>query len=190
MPMLNLMPMKTKVPQLLGLLLCVAATSHAASLEVDAGRSRIQAEAKATGHAFTCTLEKFTAKVAGDDGSLAPAAFDLNWNFQDLKTADEDRDAEMIKWLGSGKPQGSFKFVKSWTDKDGGTNAQGTLTINKVSKTIYFPYTAKKDGDVVTIDGKVTLDYQNFNLPLVRAMMVMTVNPKLVVTFHVVGKVK
>ena len=182
--------MKSPLPQILGLLLCLAGTSHAATLAVDADRSRIQVDAKATGHGFTGTLEKYSAKVAGDASTLAPLAFDLTWSFQDLKTADADRDAEMIKWLGEKSPQGSFKFVKSWTDKQGVNNAQGTLTIHGVSKTIAFPYTAKMDGDTVTISGKVSLDYQNFNLPLVRAMLVMTVDPQLVVSFSIVGKVK
>lgn len=171
-------------------MLCLAGTSHSATLAIDPGRSRIQVDAKATGHGFTGTLEKYSAKVAGDASTLAPLAFDLNWSFQDLKTAEADRDAAMIKWLGDHQPQGSFKFVKSWTDKQGATNAQGILTIHGVSKTIAFPYTAQRDGDNVTISGKVSLDYRNFNLPLVRAMLVMTVDPQLVVNFLIVGKIK
>jgi hypothetical protein len=42
----------------------------------------------------------------------------------------------------------------------------------------------------VTIDGTVSMDYENFKLPLIRSMAVMTVDPKLKVRFHVVGKVK
>lgn len=182
--------MKSPLPQLLGLMLCLVGTSHATTLVVDPGRSRIQVDAKATGHSFTGTLEKYTAKVAGDATTLAPLAFDLSWSFQDLKTAEADRDAAMLKWLGDQAPQGSFKFVKGWTDPQGTTNAQGILTIHGVSKTITFPYTAQRNGDTVTISGKVALDYQNFNLPLVRAMLVMTVDPQLVVRFQVVGKVK
>lgn len=172
------------------LAICVASATHAATLEIDPGRSRIQVDAKATGHAFTGTLQKFTATVAGDSASLAPSAFSLKWNFTDLDTADDDRDKEMIKWLGGGTPKGSFQFVKSWTDAKGVANAQGTLTINGVSKTISFPYTAKKDGDWVTISGKASMDYKNFSLPIIRSMAVMTVDPKLTVRFHVVGKVK
>jgi polyisoprenoid-binding protein YceI len=182
--------MKTKLPVLLGLLLWVPVIANGATLEVDSGNSRIEVNAKATGHGFTGVLQKYTLKVTGDGSTLAPAALDLRWDFADLKTADEGRDVEMIKWLGGGKPQGSFKFIKTWTDPQGVTYAQGSLTIHGVSKTVAFPYTAKKTGDRLTLDGKVSLDYQNFNLPVVRAMLVMTVDPKLVVGFHIVGKVK
>jgi polyisoprenoid-binding protein YceI len=164
--------------------------AHAATLEVDKGRSRIQVDAKATGHAFTGTLEDYSASIAGDPASLTPQSFKLEWKFNDLDTDDAKRDKQMIEWLGGGQPKGSFKFTKSWTGKDGAPQGAGTLTINGVSKNVTFPYTAKKDGDWVTVDGKVSMDYQNFKLPVIRAMAVMTVDPKLVVRFHVVGKVK
>jgi polyisoprenoid-binding protein YceI len=164
--------------------------AHAATLDVDKDRSRIQVDAKATGHNFTCTLKDYTASVSGDPASLKPIGFDLQWKFSDLDSADAKRDKEMLKWLGGGDPKGSFKFTKSWTGKDGGLHGMGTLTINGVSKSVSFPYSVKKDGEWVTLDGKVLMDYQDFKLPIIRAMAVMTVDPKLNVRFHVVGKVK
>ena len=183
--------MKTTTPiaHLLGTLLGTTLALSAATLEVDKTRSKIQVDAKATGHAFTGTLKAYTAKATGDSAKLKPDSLELSWNFSDLKTDDDGRDAEMIKWLGGGAPKGSFKFVKFWTDKTG-DKAEGTLTIHGVSKTVYFPFTVKKDGEWVTASGKVEMDYKDFGLPLVRAMVVMTVDPKLVVNFQLVGKVK
>lgn len=171
-------------------LLIATGFAHAATLEVDKERSRIQVNAKATGHAFTGNLKDFKATVSGDEKTLKPSGFDLSWNFTSLDTADAKRDAEMIKWLGGGTPKGSFKFTKSWTDKAGKDQGMGNLLIHGISKAISFPYTVKKDGDWVTIDGTASMDYQNFSLPIIRAMAVMTVDPKLEVTFHIVGKVK
>ena len=81
-------------------------------------------------------------------------------------------------------------MTKGWKEASGKTAAMGNLTVNKISKSIAFPYTVKREGEWVTIDGTVTMDYQNFKLPIIRSMAVMTVDPKLVVRFHVVGKVK
>lgn len=187
---LETMFMKKRTIATLCGMLCAATFGHSATLELDKDRSRIQVDAKATGHNFTGTLSDYKASASGDAASTKPSAFTLSWNFTDLKTDDVKRDAEMVKWLGGGTPKGSFKFVKSWTDKAGNEQGMGNLTINGVSKTISFPYTAKKDGEWVTIDGKVSMDYQNFSLPIIRAMAVMTVEPQLVVRFHVVGKVK
>ncbi len=162
--------------------------AHASTLDVDAGKSRIQVDAKATGHAFTGDLKTYSITAAGDGKTLVPSALTLSWNFDGLKTGDEKRDKEMIKWLGGGKPTGNFKLVKTSKETTTGGNAEGLLTINGVSNKIVFPYSVKKEGEWLTLDGTATLDYQNFKLPVIRAMMVMTVDPVLTIRFHVVGK--
>ncbi len=182
--------MKTILVPAAAVFLCSGSPVRSATIEVDAARSRIQVDAKATGHAFTGTLGKYTANVTGDAATARPVGFDLSWDFNDLDTGDGDRDKEMVKWLGGGKPKGSFSFTKSWEETAAGGKAQGNLTVNGVAVMVSFPYTVVRDGEWVTIEGKVPLDYQNFKLPLVRSMMVMTVDPKLVVRFHIVGKIK
>jgi hypothetical protein len=162
----------------------------AATLEVDQEKSRIQVDAKATGHSFTGKLDKFTATAEGNPSTVQPKAFDLEWSFKDLKTDDDKRDKEMLAWLGGGNPKGKFKFEKSWVDDKGIQHAMGTLTIKGVKKTISFPFSTKKEGDWVTIDGKAGMDYKDFGLPIIRAMAVMTVDPKLTVRFHIVGQIK
>lgn len=181
-----------KTIQALPLLFLVLAPfgATAATLEVDQERSRIQVDAKATGHNFTGTLDDYTATVKGDAGSIEPQAFNLTWSFKDLKTEDEKRDKEMLAWLGGGNPKGSFRFTKTWTDSKGAKFVMGTLTIKGVSKTVSLPFTAVKEGDWVTIDGKVAMNYEDFKLPIVRAMALMTVDPHLSVRFHIVGKIK
>jgi polyisoprenoid-binding protein YceI len=182
--------MKAKTFLIAGLMAVSAAFACAEKLEVDKGKSRIQVDAKATGHEFSGTLTDYSVSVSGDAVTNEPAAFSLQWDFNDLKTGDEKRDKEMIKWLGGGKPAGSFTFTKAWKDEKGNAKAEGTLTIHGVSKSISFPYTVKRDGDWITIDGKASMDYQNFSLPVIRAMAVMTVDPKLAVRFHLVGQLK
>lgn len=161
--------------------------ASAESLKVDKFKSRIQVDGKSTGHEFTGTLEDYTVKVSGNIQKLEPTVFELSWKFSDLKTEDEKRDKNMVEWLGGGTPKGSFKFLKTW-EKGGKKYAQGEITIHGVSKVINFPYTAKKDGNWVTIDGTAKLDYEDFKLPIIRALAVMTVDPKLSIRFHVVGE--
>ncbi|GAA5484256.1 protein YceI [Haloferula sargassicola] len=175
----------------IGLALCglmLGAGANAATMKVDKGRSRIQVDAKATGHSFTGTLKDYTANVQGDASSLKPQAFELKWTFDNLKTGEKDRDEKMLEWLGGAKPAGSFTFTKTW-DKGGQHYAMGNLTIHGVSKAISFPYTVQKDGDWVTIDGTATMDYTNFGLPIIRSMALMTVKPGLSIRFHLVGKI-
>jgi polyisoprenoid-binding protein YceI len=163
-----------------------AGAAGAAELKVDKAQSRIEVDARATGHSFSGKLDDFDAKITGDEATLKPSAVKLSWKFADLKTGDTDRDAAMLKWLGSTGTTGGFKFTKMWTDK-GKNFAQGELTIHGVSKTIAFPYTATTTGKVVVIDGAAAMNYEDFGLPIVRAMAIMTVKPELVVRFHLVG---
>ena len=180
--------MKALIPA--AIIACMGCLANAATLQVDKERSRIQVDVKATGHNFTGNLEKYTLTASGDPAALKPAGLELSWDFNNFKTGDDKRDKEMIKWLGGGSPKGSFKFGKSWGESAAGGKAEGTLTIQGVSKTVSFPYTLKKEGDWLTIDGKVTFDHQDLKLPIIRSMAVLTVDPKLVVRFHVVGQVK
>lgn len=163
---------------------------HGAELQIDKERSRIQVDVKATGHGFTGNLKDYTAKVTGDATTSDPSSVSINWDFNDLKTGDEKRDKEMIKWLGGGAPIGTFTFGKSWTDAAGQSHAEGDLTIHGVSKTISFPYSVKRDGGWVTIDGTAKIDYLNFKLPIIRTMAVMTVDSNLTVRFHLTGQMK
>ena len=141
----------------------------------------------------TAALDTWIGQVAGlDDLRLRAdlAGKPCPQCGETVKTGDEKRDVEMIKWLGGGKPKGEFKFEKSWDETPEGGSAQGAVTINGVSKTYGFRYTVKQEGGWVTIDGSVPMDYQNFKLPLIRSMAVMTVDPKLSIRFHLVGKLK
>ena len=183
-------PMKTILIHAVGVILLFQGNARAETLGIDPDRSRIQVDAKATGHAFTGDLTKYKLSVEGDADSAKPTKLDLSWDFNDLKTGDEKRDVEMIKWLGGGKPKGTFSFEKSWDETPEGGSAQGALTINGVSKTYGFHYTVKKEGEWITIEGSVPVDYQNFKLPLIRSMAIMTVDPKLKIRFHLVGKLK
>lgn len=175
--------------RVVGVMLGTMVAASAATFEVDKGKSKIEVAAKATGHAFSGTLKDYKITAAGDLATLKPTALNLAWSFKDLDTADDGRDTEMIKWLGGGDPKGSYKFIKVWS-KGGVDYAEGALTIHGVSKTIHIPITVKKEGDAVTTSGKITINYNDFGLPLIRAMLVMTVEPELTVSFTLVGKLK
>lgn len=180
-----LMNPRSLIPMIL-----LTAVSHltAATLTVDQTRSAITVDAKATAHSFRGKLTKFNATVSGDPVSMKPSVVALDWDFSDLKTGEAKRDSEMLKWLGQTK--GSFRMTKSWVDADGKSWVQGNLKIHGVSQSISFPMKATRKGDQMTVDGAVWIDYQNFSLPIIRNMAVMTVDPKLKISFHLEGDIK
>ena len=170
--------------------LSTAVSPLAADLKVDAKRSWTKVEVSATGHSFTGTLKKFTTRVSGDPASLKPNAASLEWDFADLDTNEPKRDAQMLQWLEHGKsPKGSFQMSKSWVDRENRTWVQGTLKIHSISKQVAFPIETSRSGDRVKIDGQVWIDYRNFDLPVIRKAII-SVDPKLHVSFHLEGDMK
>lgn len=172
-----------------GVLMSGMFSASAATLEVDKSKSKIGFNAKATGHTFAGSLKDYKISATGDETTRKPTSLELSWNFDDLDTANEDRDSQMLKWLGGGTQMGSFKFNKI-TTKNGADVVEGALTIHGVTKTIQFPITLNVEGDVVTTSGKVTINYKDFDLPIIRSMLVMTVDPELTIAFTLVGKAK
>jgi polyisoprenoid-binding protein YceI len=168
-------------------LLIFTLAAQAASMNVDKTKSWLKIDCKATGHSWTAKLKDFSPTIAGDPVTLMPSACDFTWKFSDIDSAEADRDIKMLTWLDStSHPSGSFKMTGSWKNDAGQPSVKGQLTIHGVSVEIAFPVTATKDGKVMKIDGEVWIDTQNFSLPIVK-MLIMTVNPKVRIYFHMEG---
>ena len=165
------------------------AISGAAPMEVDYQQSKINVAVSATVDSFIGHLDKYEATIDCDATTNLPAKAEVSFNFSDLKTGKPDRDAEMLKWLEyTANPKATF-VLDSWK-QSGTTNlAMGELTIHGVKKSIAMPVVATSAGDKWDISGEADFDYRDFNLPKIRKMLLLVVDPHLKVTFHLVGKV-
>ena len=160
----------------------------AAPLEVDYKQSKIDVAVSATIDSFVGHLEKYEATVDCDSSANLPNKAGVSFNFSDLKTGNPDRDVEMLKWLESTNSKATFALT-GW-QQSGTTNlAVGELTIHGVKKSIQMPVTAKNINGIWDITGEADFDYRDFNLPKIRKMLVLVVDPHLQVTFHLVGKI-
>jgi len=168
-------------------LIAMTTMASAGTMKIDASKSWLKIDCKATGHSWSAQLKKFSASVSGDDSTLTPKAAQMSWNFSDLDSNEADRDKKMLDWLNSTKtPGGSWKMTGQWKDGTGQQYVKGPLTIAGVSKEITIPVTAKKDGKNVSLDGEVWIDTSDHGLPIIK-MLVMTVNPKVKIKFHLEG---
>ena len=158
--------------------------ASAGSLKIDNGSSWLKVDCKATGHSWTAQLKKFTASASGDEATLTPSAAAFSWSFANLDSNETDRDAKMLTWLKN--PSGSWKMTGQWKDSNGQQYVKGPITIAGVSKEITIPVKVNKSGNTMTIDGEVWLDTTDHSLPIVK-MLVMSVNPKVRVYFHLEG---
>jgi polyisoprenoid-binding protein YceI len=165
----------------------VAAIAGAAPLEIDYKQSKIDVAVTATIDSFVGHLDKYNASVDCGATNL-PTQAKVTFNFGDLKTGKTDRDAEMLKWLEyTTTPTATFTLT-GWK-QSGTTNlALGELTIHGVKKNIEMPVAVKDTAGNWDIAGTADFDYRDFNLPKIRKMLMLVVDPHLTVTFHLVGK--
>lgn len=165
-----------------------AIATSAAPLVIDPQQSKIEVAVSCTIDSFAAHLEKYDAAIDCDPAAALPARADVSFNFAALKTGSPDRDAAMLKWLEyDSHPTASFHLAR-WT-KAGTTNiASGQLTIHGISVAVQLPVVVTQDGTGWDISGQTTFDYRDFRLPKIRKALLLTVDPKLTVKFHLAGK--
>lgn len=170
------------------MLSALAAAATASPLEIDSHQSKIAVSVSATAHSFAGQLQKYDARIECDAQAALPTKADVSFNFADLKTGNTSRDEAMLKWLEyTNSPTASFHLT-GWK-QNGATNiALGELTLHGVSKEIQMPAVIKHDGDAWDISGEAEFDHRDFKLSRIRKALILTVDPHLKVTFHLVGK--
>lgn len=171
-------------------LLATMTVATAADFQIDSQKSWLKLDCKATGHSWTAQVKEFSATISGDAATLVPSAANIAWKFSDIDSDEADRDEKMLDWLdATTHPTGSWKMTKQWKDSAGQQYVSGPLTIAGVSKEITIPVKAQKSAKGMTLDGDVWIDTTDFSLPIIR-MVVLTVNPKVNIRFHLEGVVR
>lgn len=161
--------------------------AHAGQLTLDRKQSKIEVAVSATVDSFVGQLEKYQADIDCAPAVSLPDKASVTFDFKDLKTGNSSRDQEMLKWLDySLQPSCSFTLT-NWKTVGTTNFAEGTITIHGVKKTIEMPVTVGNTGTNCSITGTADLNYRDFDLPIIRKMLVLTVDPHLHVAFHLVG---
>jgi polyisoprenoid-binding protein YceI len=178
--------MKVLRPLLASLLflpLAVLAAEH--PLKIDRSRSFVDVDVDATKN-FTAHLDAYDAKVNVDDaGKIKSAVF--SFKFADLKSGNDSRDADMIKWLGGGTPEGRFELGNLAVTPNGQGQASGRLTFHDVTERIEFPIDVVRTDGAYVITGETTIDYRTWNLKVIRKALLFTVSPNVKVRFKLTG---
>jgi polyisoprenoid-binding protein YceI len=166
-------------------LLPLAALAAERPLKLDPSRSFVDVDVDATKN-FTAHLDRYETKVTVDDaGKIKSAVF--TFKFRDLKTGNEARDADMIKWLGGGDPEGRFELGNLALTPDGQGQASGRLTFHGVTERVEFPVNLVKTGGDYTLTGDTTIDDRTWGLKVIRKALLFTVNPEVKIRFKLTG---
>ena len=135
----------------LSLLAPLALGAAERALKIDKAGTFIDVDVDATIN-FTAHLDAYDAKVSVDDaGKIKSAVF--SFKFTDLNSGKPDRDADMIKWLGGGSPEGRFELGNLALTPDGQGQVSGRLTFHGVTERVEFPINVTRTDSSYTITG-------------------------------------
>jgi len=173
---------------LLALAATAALRAEDRQLAVDPLRSTVEVDVRATLDSFVGRVELDDAAVAFPADARWPKAAAVHFRFSALKTGRSRRDADMIAWLGGGEPTGSFELTRLEPGPNGRLLAHGGLTIHGVTRPVAFPVTLTVDRNLCAIDGETVIDTRRFNLPVIRLLLLLKVDPLVRVRFHLQGE--
>jgi polyisoprenoid-binding protein YceI len=165
-----------------------ATTAIAEPLQMDFKMSEIKVEVRTTISSFTARFEKFDADIECREDANLPEAATVSFDLKDLKTGISLRDEHMLAWLHYPMNTNATFRLTGWKQQNTGCVATGELTFHGIKQTIEMPISITHDHDEYEIDGRASLDYRKFGLPVIRKALFVTVNPHLTVAFHLVGK--
>lgn len=162
----------------------------AGNFVMDKEQSVLAAEGKAyPPHKFTYVATKFECDIQISPNTLLVEDATCTFNFKDLDSGKPGREKKMLKWMDEPTfPSASFKLTKVTAgEQEGEFIGVGELEFHGVSKEVSIPFTVRRDGDEIILDGETEIDYTDWDLPIVR-LAVFSVKSKLRPHFHLVGK--
>jgi polyisoprenoid-binding protein YceI len=171
---------------LVAAVLPVAVFAAERPLKIDRSRSYVEVDVKTTLKNFTAHLDTYDLQVNVDDAGKIKNAV-LLFKFADLKTGDDQRNADMIKWIGGTDPAGKFELGILALAPDGQGQVTGRLTFHDNIKLIEFPINvARADADYI-ITGSPTIDYRDWSLKVYKMDLMLKVSPEVRIRFKLVG---
>jgi polyisoprenoid-binding protein YceI len=167
-------------------LLPLAVAGAERPLKIDHARSYVEVDVKSTLKNFTAHLDAYELSVNVDDtGKIKNAV--LKFRFADLKTGDDGRNADMLKWLGGPDATGRFELGIIAVAPDGQGQATGKLNFHDNTKLIEFALDIARTDSSYTITGSPSFDYRDWNLKIYKRDFLLKVDSEVRVRFRVVG---
>jgi polyisoprenoid-binding protein YceI len=174
---------------LLGLAIALRAEPGEQVLELDTDHSSIEVLVQANVGAFTGKLPRYEADIRIDAAHHVVGGAVVNFTFADLRTGIALRDRHMREWEDAVRyPTVSFHLGSIETAPDNRVTVHGGLVLHGIEHAISFPISVLVADPVYSIDGEAEIDYRDFGLPPIRRFWVITVAPRLVVHFHLQGR--
>ena len=176
---------------MLTLAICsLAASARGESIpwRMDPEQSVIEVEVHSTFDVFTCHVIHYGAQVAIARSTHQVENATIMLDLANVKTGKERRDVHLLEWSENARfSRVSFHLNELVPGVDGWLQARGQVTMHGVEKSVTFPVRSLVEGAKHSFDGETMLDYRDFGLPIIRKFWIVSVDPKLLVRFHLQG---
>ncbi|TVR50782.1 MAG: YceI family protein, partial [Puniceicoccaceae bacterium] len=141
------------------------------------------AEVRPTAHRFQASVSTFEAAIAWDPQAGSIAAAELSFDLAALTTGHPRRDREMLRWLDAEThPRARFRLIEL-EQIDDGLLAHGRFLLHGREQPLTLRLALSGQADTLGVEGTATLDHRDWDLPRIRTLLVMTVDPVLKVHF-------
>jgi len=159
------------------------------ALELDTERSSLEVQVQTNLTSFHGTMPRFVADIRVDPQHQQVLRAEVHFAFADLKTGIALRDRHMREWQDTERyPDVSFRLDSIEPAPGNRVLVHGGLILHGIEHAISVPVSLLVAGPVYAIDGQVEIDYRDFGLPLIHRFWFLTVEPQLVVRFHLQGR--
>ncbi len=158
-------------------------------LELDSERSSLEVQVQTNFNTFHGTMPRFHADIRVDPERQQVVQAAVHFAFADLKTGIALRDRHMREWQDVDHyPEVSFRLDSIEPAPGNRVLVHGGLILHGIEHAISVPVSLLVAGPVYAIDGEVEIDYRDFGLPVIHRFWFVTVEPRLVVRFHLQGR--
>lgn len=160
------------------------------NFELDAARSSIEVLVQANLGSFVGKLPAYAVDIRVDPASRTVERAVINFTFADLRTGIALRDRHMREWEDVARYPKVMFHLDSLESARGDQRVlvHGGLVLHGIEHAVSFPVSVLVAGELYAIDGEAEIDYRDFGLPPIRRFWVLTVAPRLVVRFHLQGR--
>ena len=162
---------------------------HAGNFAIDGTHSELAVDVRASPpHSFTFTAKEFAVDLQINPQTLELQKATCTFGFDSLDSKKPKRDKKMRGWINTTHyPKATFELTKVRQGETDGTQiGVGQFTMHGVSREIEIPFTIRRDGKVIILDGQAELNTTEWDLKIIR-MFFFSVKPVIKPHFHLEG---
>jgi len=164
--------------------------AEARPLALDPARCVLEVEVHATFDTFVVRLERFAADIRVDRAARRVARAEFSFDIADLRTGIARRDEDLLAWEDHARfPRVNFQLDGMEPQPDGSFLARGTVMLHGLAHGVAVSLSVLAEGDRFVLAGEATVDLRDFGLPPPRKYLLVRVNPRLRVRFHLQGRI-